>query len=144
MTPEQRAKKQAADRAYYAANKDRINARDTLRRQIDPIAKQKASDAAAKYRASPDNTIKLRYLKTRYGLTMEQFKAMEIAQAGRCKICNRTPEEAGGRWKRLHVDHDHATDRVRGLLCFDCNVMLGFARDRPTVLTKALLYLGAL
>lgn len=97
-------------------------------------------EKAARYRASPTNTIKLRYLKTRYGISPEEYLLMEQAQGGLCKICRKPPS---GRWKRLHVDHDHATGKVRGLLCFRCNTMLGSATDDPSVLIAAVEYLAA-
>src|SRR5712692_4290441 len=55
----------------------------------------------------------------RFGLTPMQFADMLAAQGARCAIC-RAPEAGGGRdW---HVDHDHATKTVRGLLCLRCNL----------------------
>lgn len=46
---------------------------------------------------------------------------MLAAQQGRCAICGREPRSG----KHLHVDHDHDTGRVRGLLCFSCNAAIG-------------------
>lgn len=57
-----------------------------------------------------------------YGLTTEELEAMRAAHAGRCAICGKTPE-------KLHIDHDHQTGRVRGLLCPRCNKALGFVED---------------
>ena len=51
----------------------------------------------------------------------------------------RTPERKDG--KKFHVDHDHKTGKVRALLCFNCNVMLGNSFDDPEILRRALLYL---
>lgn len=101
--------------------------------------KQRNRDKQARYRANPDNTIKLRYLKARYGITPAEYLNMEREQGGLCKICHKPPS---GRWKRLHVDHDHATGKVRGLLCFRCNTMLGHATDNPVVLLEAVDYLA--
>ncbi len=51
---------------------------------------------------------------------------MSAVQGGMCAICGRAPK-AG---KHLHVDHDHDTGEVRGLLCFSCNVGVGnFGND---------------
>lgn len=63
-----------------------------------------------------------------YGLTPEQFDAIVEAQGGRCRICGDPPT---GRWKRLHVDHDHKTGAIRGLLCVGCNRAIGYLSDSP-------------
>lgn len=57
----------------------------------------------------------------RYGLEPGQFDAMVAAQQNCCAICSR---DMGEGCKR-HIDHDHATGRVRGLLCAGCNSALG-------------------
>ncbi|MDQ1705857.1 MAG: hypothetical protein QOF18_2223 [Frankiaceae bacterium] len=54
------------------------------------------------------------------------------AQGGTCAVCPGKPE---------HVDHDHETGRVRGILCFNCNQALGNVRDNPTVLKGLIDYL---
>jgi hypothetical protein len=71
----------------------------------------------------------------KYGLTLADYEAMKARQQGRCAICKRTQEA------NLGVDHCHTTGRVRGLLCHDCNRMLGFARDNPQTLATAAKYL---
>jgi len=50
------------------------------------------------------------------GVTADMYAAMLAEQGGGCAVCGRPP-----RTRRLHVDHDHATGRVRGLLCYRCN-----------------------
>ena len=46
------------------------------------------------------------------------YAALLAAQGGVCAICGRPPKQGG---RKLHVDHDHRTGRIRGLLCFTCN-----------------------
>ena len=75
-------------------------------------------------------------LKNRFGITVKDYDNMLEKQHGVCKICGKPPGA-----KRLHVDHDHKTGKVRALLCYLCNVMLGNARDEPTILRLAALYL---
>jgi Recombination endonuclease VII len=79
----------------------------------------------------------------RYGLTIDQVETMRDAQQGLCKICQR-PEYrrgAGGRVKRLSVDHCHETKRVRGLLCHDCNTAIGLLQHSTEMLRRAAMYL---
>jgi hypothetical protein len=77
------------------------------------------------------------YFKTRYGLTVAQVD--EMAAKG-CAICGTT--EWPGRHNRPHVDHDHTTGEVRGLLCSECNTGLGKFKDDPVILQAAISYLG--
>lgn len=71
----------------------------------------------------------------KYGLTQQQFAAILEKQGGRCAIC-RTDE-----WLP-HVDHDHVTGQIRGLLCVNCNTLLGRAKDSVLALRQAIRYLG--
>lgn len=80
------------------------------------------------------------HLRKLYDLTSADVEAMLDRQGGRCAICQGS--EPGGNAKHWHVDHDHATGRVRGLLCMKCNVGLGYFQDDPTLLINACAYLG--
>lgn len=79
----------------------------------------------------------------RYGLTFEAFNELLVAQHGCCKICGLKLVPMGGPQKneKAHIDHCHATGTVRGLLCGQCNIMLGAAKDRVEVLLAAAEYL---
>jgi hypothetical protein len=81
-------------------------------------------------------------LQRYYGLTGEQYGEMMAAQNGVCAICSK-PETAiiNGTPKVMHVDHDHATGKIRALLCGSCNGMLGLAKDSRDVLIAAVRYL---
>ncbi len=81
-----------------------------------------------------------RNLKTKYGITLEDYDRMLEDQGGCCKVCG-TDEPGGGKSGRFHVDHNHSTGKVRGLLCNGCNIGLGGLKDSPEVLAKALTYL---
>lgn len=62
------------------------------------------------------------------------------AQGGKCAICSTTEP---GRFKRFHLDHCHTTLQVRGLLCGNCNTLLGAAHDNTVYLSAAIDYLIA-
>ena len=88
-----------------------------------------------------DNKTKIksyRKIKYLYGFTNEECDAMFSLQGGKCKICNRHQSEFK---QRFHVDHDHETDKVRGLLCGECNLGLGKFKDNVETLEKAITYL---
>lgn len=74
------------------------------------------------------------HLRSRYGLTLEQYDRMLLDQQGCCLGCGRSD-------KKLHVDHNHATGAVRGLLCFSCNAALGCVQDDPGILVRLEEYL---
>lgn len=71
-----------------------------------------------------------------YGITLSDKRVMYINQDYRCKLC-RFPIE----FKIAHIDHDHKTGRIRGILCSKCNNGLGFFGDNPKRLREAADYL---
>lgn len=86
--------------------------------------------------------IRHKYKLKGYGLTVAAYDALLDAQNYVCILCKRPEtERKHGKIQRLSVDHDHSTGRVRGLICCDCNKMLGFAGDNPTLLLRAIQYL---
>ena len=74
-------------------------------------------------------------IKSRYGLTIEQYDKMLVEQGGVCYICHITPV------KRLQIDHSHSTRKVRGLLCGRCNKGLAHYKDNPENFKRAIEYL---
>jgi hypothetical protein len=75
-------------------------------------------------------------LLTVFGFGDAAYNALLDKQGGVCAICGGPPAGSG-----LHVDHDHKTGRIRGLLCMHCNLMLGYARDNPDILKKGMAFL---
>ena len=72
-------------------------------------------------------------------MTPEAYLEMLEQQGGVCAVCS-NGQKAKGRY-RLHIDHDHDTGEIRGLLCGRCNAGLGFFSDNPELVEKALAYL---
>lgn len=76
------------------------------------------------------------HLQRFYKLTLAGYADMLAAQGGCCAVCRST----GGR-ELLHVDHDHRTGKVRGLLCRKCNVFLGMVGDSPERIRLLIAYI---
>lgn len=131
----QRRRKEKADqiRGYRAANKERAqehreNNRDAYRAYATEYrAKNKADPAyRSRHRAAQ--------LKHKYGISVSDYDAALIAQCGRCGICSDASP-------KLVVDHCHATENFRGLICWSCNIGLGHFKDDPSRLAAAINYL---
>jgi hypothetical protein len=73
-------------------------------------------------------------LWTRYRITHEDYRQILERQGGSCAICTRL-------CGIMHVDHDHSTHKVRGILCSACNRGLGYLQDNIEILEKAIAYL---
>lgn len=97
------------------------------------------SEANGSYGKCKDCT-KANKLKVRYGITQKQYNDMELSQNGTCAIC---PKSKIYKNKKLSVDHNHKTGKIRGLLCDNCNRALGFLEvDNGTeILEKAIAYI---
>lgn len=94
-------------------------------------------------RYSPVN--RANHRKWAYGVAAPEYEKMLAAQDGRCAVCgadNSGSVNKDGTFRSMFVDHDHATGKVRGLLCRSCNSALGYAHDNPEVLMKLAEYLN--
>jgi Autographiviridae endonuclease VII len=96
-------------------------------------------------RASEHSAIRQDYtLKTKpkykpakkYNLTPEDYESLLKKQNFKCAICLQ--------YGKLCIDHDHATNKVRGLLCTRCNVAIGLLKEHPEYIRRALTYLRVL
>jgi hypothetical protein len=96
------------------------------------------SNRAKRYHAVNPNSRIAAGLKFKFGLSLEQYNEMFTAQGGKCKICGTHQLELK---RRLAVDHDHNTGKIRGLLCQHCNLVIGLALDSTTTLESAIEYL---
>jgi hypothetical protein len=124
--------RKATLRAWKQRNPEKVRAN---KHAYDKSPSKRASDGR-QYRKNPD-VYWARNLKSKYGLTVDQYNAMFTAQGGKCIICGE-PERPG---KRLGVEHDHATNRVRGLACERCNRAIGLVQESSVTLRAAADYL---
>jgi len=86
--------------AYYAANRDRILAAQSRR-----------------YAQNRGRVAERQWARRGIKMTVDEYDVILSSQGGMCALCGITPSAT----RRLAVDHDHTTGRVRGLLCSSCN-----------------------
>jgi len=111
----------------------------------DPKCKDCKSAAARRYYRENLDAEKTRQLwrnrKHRYGITKSVYDAMFAAQGGKCAVCGNPIKHAGiggdRKFDKAHVDHNHETGAIRGLLCGHCNNGIGHFRDNPALLRLA-------
>lgn len=116
-----RIRRNASRKRYYEKNKDRL---------LTNMRKQ--------YSANP-SAAKNRDLKKNYGIDINAYNALLLIQNYSCKICNRHKDEFD---RALAVDHCHKTDKIRGLLCTNCNRAVGNLKDSEQLAFKAFQYLS--
>lgn len=112
------AEERAKNAAWRAANPDKVRAQN------------------AAWRAAHPDRVRADHLRIAYGITIDDYEAMLQSQQGVCAICGRPPQT-----RRLHVDHDHVTLRIRGLLCDSCNRRIVGRVRHGDVLRRAAHYL---
>jgi hypothetical protein len=121
---------------YYQRNKEKLLRQNKEWRERN---REKLVEMRLAYREKNREKIRGENLKRRYGISSVDFDAMLLRQDGKCAICGTS--SPGGRNNSFHVDHDHTTGIVRGLLCHHCNTAIGKFNDDPVILAKAILYL---
>ncbi len=80
-------------------------------------------------------------LKNKYNLSLEQYQRLIDKQNNLCKLCNKTLLKVRGKMLSPVVDHDHATNEIRGILCCRCNVSVGALGDSIKSFERILKYL---
>jgi hypothetical protein len=105
------------------------------------MCKKEARDNKKKSMSSEDWSLLHRsyYLKSAYGITLEEYNNKLKQQNHKCAICK--TDEVDVMKQTLYVDHCHKTNKVRGLLCHPCNVSLGLLKENIEVLDNAKTYL---
>lgn len=114
---------------------------NTERWLSDPVNaaawRQKNAERWQRRKADPAHTARRRdaRLRKQYGMSQEGYVALLASQGGGCAVCYRQPGK-----RPLHVDHDHDTGRVRGLLCHQCNWYLGTIDADPGIVLRIAAY----
>ena len=81
----------------------------------------------------------------RFGMTPEDHQRMLVEADFRCEICKtevKAHDQHQGKRERACIDHNHKTNKVRGILCAACNWGIGMFKDDPILLQSALTYLN--
>jgi len=103
--------------------------------------KEKAGFVSDYHRHKAARLAKMRetFIARKYGITEDIYKSMLKSQGGKCAVRGCTTVDS----RRLSIDHDHVTGRVRGLICHKHNVGLGLLGDSQELVSKAYVYLAA-
>jgi len=146
---EKRLKKSEYQRIWRANNSEACKEYERKRYAANPEQKRKAAKSwrDSNLERARENARQWKLangrnsdLKSKYGLTLDQWNEMFGAQGNGCAICKTTSAGAHGYWA---TDHCHKTNAVRGILCNHCNVVLGYVKDNPETLIAAADYLKA-
>jgi hypothetical protein len=119
--------------------KENFYLRRSARDGLAPYCKECDSARNGAYRRLSPEKKRQYELKKKFGLTLEAYNSLFVAQHGRCALCETHQSELK---KSLAVDHDHDTGAIRGLLCHNCNVGLGNLKDSAELLIKAAEYVS--
>ena len=135
LRPECKACTSARRKRWYAENREREIER-VRRWQVDNADRRQAYQEEYKQSGRKRIADRKSHLKRTFGLSEVDYERILAQQGGGCAICGRVPGS-----RHLHVDHDHDTGDVRGLLCFACNVAIGHLRDDPMIAVRLIDYL---
>jgi hypothetical protein len=122
---------------YYVKNSEKIKNRSRHRAKMNP--EMNRSRSALWYSNNFSHSQAKRRLRN-YGIEPIEYDRLYQIQGGACAICRTHQTELN---KSLHVDHDHKTNIVRGLLCSSCNGGLGLFGDDTRLMADAISYLGS-
>lgn len=139
---------------HYQLNKQRIDkqVKEWKEKNIEKVKEDKKKwqqnnkdrhhETNVKYRDKHRVRLNIMARVREYGITIEEYKAMIVAQDNKCAICF-LPETKIWRGKQteLCLDHCHKNGGLRQLLCFQCNLGLGAFKDDPARLQSAITYL---
>ena len=123
-----------ASKRWYSANRAKAIA-DVKRWQQEN--KEHLNAYRREYRQRRKVEERDTYLRRTFGITQADYESLLARQGGGCAICGKKPGKIS-----LHVDHDHETGEIRGLLCVGCNNALGQFHDDPELLSRATDYVS--
>ena len=122
---------------YYLDNKAKIDERNRVWAKNNPKKHNEQQKQWAKNNPKKIKEYSSRDRFRNHGLSHEDWQKMWNNQDGKCAICGKSfscPKDG-------YIDHNHETGKVRGLLCRNCNLGIGFLKDDPEITRKATKYL---
>lgn len=123
---------------WRKTHREQHNAAKKRYKERHPEYAQKCIDRAKRWYEQNREHVKQRSrawrLKDEFGITASEYDELLQKQNGVCAICRKENNRKG---QRLHVDHEHTLGKVRGLLCNNCNLGLGYLQDSPDILLVA-------
>jgi len=131
----------AANKKYRAAHTEETKLKNKLYRENHKEEIKEYRCSHVEYHRTKRREC---HLKHQYNLSQEEYEALVNFQKGVCAICGKEETAVDPRYKtvrKMAVDHDHETGKVRGLLCSRCNKGIGAMEDSPELLLKAVVYL---
>ena len=136
LRPECKACSGAQKKAWYRKNREAVIAK--------VIAWQRANQdrynaRMREYRKTHPEAARADHLRRKFDLTLDEYEQMLEQQGGGCAICEDPPNEKIS----LHIDHDHGTGEIRGLLCVRCNNAIALLRESPDILRRAIRYVSS-
>lgn len=153
LSPEEKyAKQLLASREWKKRNKERMQLYQKLWKEAHiGYSKEKSKEWRSKnpekrkehfisFKEKNPKYYQDKHLKGSYGISIQDYETMLHNQNGLCAIC-RTHYESVSR-KRLFVDHNHKTGKIRALLCHKCNAAIGMANEDTDILFAMVSYLN--
>ena len=151
MTSEKYAKQLKASREWKQRNKDKVAAyqKEWRENNVEKCKELKASWDKAnpekrkknheRFKTKRPNYFVNKHLKNTYGIGLDEYNAILEVQAHKCAGCG--IEAIKAQRNKLYVDHCHTTNKIRGLLCQQCNTALGMVKDNVNTLLSLVSYL---
>lgn len=132
MPYKDKAKEAEHRKIYRLNNKERLKIYNQKYREAN---REKIRKLSIDWSGSNTLVIKNYTFKRRYNVSLEEYNKMFEAQSGCCAICKTHQSEFT---RALHIDHCHKSNKIRGLLCVNCNTGLGHFKENVGLLQQAI------
>jgi len=126
--------KKEYDKTRYNAQKEKYLKQARKWAKKNP---QKLIEIRKKWYSKNKDYFRNAALKSKYGITLEEYNKMCISQNNKCAICGKSETFIDYKTKKnriLVVDHNHKTGQIRGLLCNRCNIIIGRIEENQKIL----------